>query len=203
MKSHTCGPSVGQYWSPSSGTMSTATLLHHPQKRPRVTSRRLLLFLLHRPVRPLPLGLLALGNLPVQPRPVHRRQTKSSFLKPDLLQQLLAELRVVGLVVVVNEDRQPSQPVDVGLQVLTGHRRLPHPTPPRPGEPVPLPAVRVWKGRGAPALAFGRHLKGRRSRFPVAPLPQMRRLRRGSSAGHCEHLQTRTRKKRGDRKSGV
>src|SRR5690606_40038951 len=99
MNSQTWGPSVGQYWSPSSGTMSTATLLHHPQKRPRITSRRLLLRLLRGAVRPLSLGFLTLGDLPMQAGPVDGRQAEAGFLQSNLLQQLLAELPVVGLVV--------------------------------------------------------------------------------------------------------
>src|SRR5690606_22750601 len=133
MKSQTCGPSVGHTWSPSSGTMSTATLLHHPQKCPRVTIRRLLLCLFHRPVRPLPLGLLALGNLPVQAGPVYGRQAEAGLLKPNLLQQLLALLCALRLVEVVDQDRQSTQAIEVGLQVLAGHGRCPYPAPPGSG----------------------------------------------------------------------
>src|SRR5690606_11722018 len=193
MNSQTWGPSVGQYWSPSSGTMSTATLLHHPKNGPRITSRRLLLRLLRGAVRTLSLGFLALGDLPMQAGPVDGRQAEAGLLKPNLLQQLPPLLGALRLVEVVDKDRKPAQAVDVGLQVLAGHGRCPYPAPPGSGEPVPLATVRAWKGRDAPALAFGRRRQGGGRSFLVSPLATMCGFRSRPPPGHGENPQSRTR----------
>src|SRR5690606_18343190 len=147
-----------------------------------------------RPAPALGLGLLALLNLPMETSAVDRGQAEPGLLEADLLHQLAALFRGLRLVIVVDEQRQASEPVNVGGQVLLRHGRLPDPPPPGPRETVPGPAVRVRQGRRPSGLYLVRRRQRRRRGLFVAPLPQVSRLRRWS--WHSVNLPTRTRKNR-------
>src|SRR5690606_15245824 len=131
---------------------------------------------------------------PMQPGTINRRQPEPGLLQPNLLHQLAAFFRGLRLVIVVDEQRQASEPVNIGRQVLLSHRGLPHPPPPSPRETVPGPAVRVRQGRRTSGLDLVRRRQRCRRRLLVAPLPQVWRLRRWS--WHSVNLPTRTRKNR-------
>ncbi|QBJ00827.1 hypothetical protein Henu3_gp58 [Mycobacterium phage Henu3 PeY-2017] len=144
MKSHTCGPNVGNAKS-TAGTCKTAIRPSGHKLQTRIVTR---LRRAHRhslrlpPLRPLSLRILGRLNLPLQTATSQRIRPIISvgLLQPNL--SLRTRLRVIGSPKIVVQHRHTEQPVDIRVCVLRGHRRRPNVIPPTHRQRMPRNTIR-------------------------------------------------------------